>query len=253
MNIVQSLGEYVNKVLDTNGDGRITFGDFVGLFPNYAVAIAIIFIDVVVLAAEYRVWDVGYQMTSDPFKAVGFVLVSAVPFYLGQIFWLYPTANTTQKVISVVMVAASLYTSWVFGTADLSRSYDVSAIVTMVTNLTAGYIVTTLAYVLFDDGIKANRMKKQAQGAAARERDYQKITREVLRELAETQRLQRETEKEFGDSGLVQTQLDRLRGTKQKATPPAYQAPMLTYASEVDAPKNSEAGKPQQPRQNPSN
>ena len=251
MNIVQSLGEYVNKVLDTNGDGRITFGDFVGLFPNYAVAIAIIFIDVVVLAAEYRVWDVGYQMTNDPFKAVGFVLVSAVPFYLGQIFWLYPTANTTQKVISVVMVAASLYTSWVFGTADLSRSYDVSAIVTMVTNLTAGYIVTTLAYVLFDDGIKANRMKKQAQGAAARERDYQKITREVLRELAETQRLQRETEKEFGDSGLVQTQLDRLRGTKQKATPPAYQAPMLTYASEVDAPKNSEAGKPQQPRQNP--
>ena len=71
MNIVQSLGEYVNKVLDTNGDGRITFGDFVGLFPNYAVAIAIIFIDVVVLAAEYRVWDVGYQMTGDPFKAVG--------------------------------------------------------------------------------------------------------------------------------------------------------------------------------------
>jgi len=253
MNIVQSLGEYVNKVLDTNGDGRITFGDFVGLFPNYAVAIAIIFIDVVVLAAEYRVWDVGYQMTSDPFKAVGFVLVSAVPFYLGQIFWLYPTANTVQKAISVVMVAASLYTSWVFGTADLSRSYDVSAIVTMVTNLTAGYIVTTLAYVLFDDGIKANRMKKQAQGAAARERDYQKITREVLRELAETQRLQRETEKEFGDSGLVQTQLDRLRGTKPKVTLPAYQAPMVTYASEVDSPKNSEAGKPQQPRQNPSN
>jgi len=249
MNIVQSLGEYVNKVLDTNGDGRITFGDFVGLFPNYAVAIAIIFIDVVVLAAEYRVWDVGYQMTSDPFKAVGFVLVSAVPFYLGQIFWLYPTANTTQKAISVVMVAASLYTSWVFGTADLSRSYDVSAIVTMVTNLTAGYIVVTLAYVLFDDGIKANRMKKQAQGAAARERDYQKITREVLRELAETQRLQRETEKEFGDSGLVQTQLDRLRGTKQKATPPAYQTPMVTYASEVEGPKAS-AGNDQKPPQN---
>jgi len=248
MNIVQSLGEYVNKVLDTNGDGRITFGDFVGLFPNYAVAIAIIFIDVVVLAAEYRVWDVGYQMTSDPFKAVGFVLVSAVPFYLGQIFWLYPTANTIQKAISVVMVAASLYTSWVFGTADLSRSYDVSAIVTMVTNLTAGYIVTTLAYVLFDDGIKANRMKKQAQGAAARERDYQKITREVLRELAETQRLQRETEKEFGDSGLVQTQLDRLRGTKPKVTPPAYQPQMVTYASEVEGPKAS-AGNDQKPPQ----
>ena len=246
MNIVQSLGEYVNKVLDTNGDGRITFRDFVDLFPSSAVAIAIIFIDVVVLISEYRVWDVGYQMTADPFKAIGFVAVSAVPFYLGQIFWLYPTANSIQKVISVVMVAASLYTSWVFGTADLSRSYDVSAIVSMVTNLTAGYIVITLAYVLWDDGIKANRMKKQAQGAAAREKDYQKITREVLRELAETQRLQRETEKEFGDSGLVQSQLDRLRGTKQKVTPPAYQPQMGAFASEVEAPKAS-AGNDQKP------
>jgi len=250
MNIVQSLGEYVNKVLDTNGDGHITFRDFVDLFPSSAVAIAIVFIDLVVLVSEYRVWDVGYQMTDDPFKAIGFVLVSAVPFYLGQIFWLYPTANSIQKVISVIMVATSLYTSWVFGTADLSRSYDVSAIVSMVTNLTAGYIVITLAYVLWDDGIKANRMKKQAQGAAAREKDYQKITREVLRELAETQRLQKETEREFGDAGLVQAQLDRLRGSKPKNTPPAYQAsPMTVHASEVEAPKDS-AG---QPRQNPPN
>ena len=247
MNIVQNLSDYVNKVLDTNGDGQITFRDFVDLFPSSAVAIAIIFIDVVVLISEYRVWDVGYQMTDDPYKAIGFVVVSAVPFYLGQIFWLYPTANTIQKVISVVMVASSLYTSWVFGTADLSRSYDVKAIVGMVTNLTAGYIVVTLAYVLFDDGIKANRLKKQAQGKAAREKEYQKITREVLRELAETQRLQRETEKEFGDSSLVQSQLDRLRGTKQKPVTPAYQAPMVTYGSEVDAPKEQGQGKPQNP------
>ena len=82
---------------------------------------------------------------------------------------------------------------------------------------------------------------------AAREKDYQKITREVLRELAETQRLQRETEKEFGDSGLVQSQLDRLRGTKQKVAPPAYQPPMVSYASEVvEAPKAS-AGNDQKP------
>ena len=246
MNIVQNLSDYVNKVLDTNGDGHITFRDFVDLFPSSAVAIAIVFIDVVVLISEYRVWDVGNQMTGDPFKAIGFVAVSAVPFYLGQIFWLYPTANTIQKIISVAMVAASLYTSWVFGTADLSRSYDVKAIVGMVTNLTAGYIVITLAYVLFDDGIKANRLKKETQGKAAREKEYQKITREVLRELAETQRLQRETEKEFGDSNLVQSQLDRLRGTKQKPVTPAYQAPMQSYASEVEAPKAS-AGNDQKP------
>jgi len=227
---VQTLGEYVKKVLDTNKDGKISFKDFIDLFPNYAVAIAVIFVDLVVAVAEYRVWDVGYQMTSDPLKAVGFVLISAVPFYLGQIFWLYPVANGLQKAIAVGMVFASLYTSWVFGTADLSQSYDVSGIVAMVTNLTAIYIVVVLGYILFDDSIKAHRMKKQAEGAARQERDYQAITRSVLRDLAETQKLQRETEAEFGDPELVQAQLDRLRGGKKKQEAPIYK-PQLQYAS----------------------
>lgn len=233
MNIMQTLNEYVAKVLDTNKDGKITVKDFIDLFPNHSVAIAFIFVDIVVAAAEYRVWDIGYKMTGDPFKAAGFVLVSAVPFYLGQLFWLYPVANSIQKFIAVAMVGASLYTSWTFGTADLSQSYDVAAIVGLVTDLTAGYIIIVLAYILSDDGIKAHRIKKQAQGAAAREREYQRITREVLRELAETQRLQQETEREFGNPELVQAQLDRLRGAKPtKPQPPQYQ--MKSFAADVE-------------------
>lgn len=92
MNITQTLGEYVNKVLDVNKDGRTDFKDLLGLFPNNAIAIAVLFVDLVVLAAEYRVWDVGYKMTEDPLKAIGFVLVSAVPFTsdksFGFILWL---------------------------------------------------------------------------------------------------------------------------------------------------------------------
>ena len=57
MNVVQSLGEYVNKVLDTNKDGRVSFKDFLDLFPNNSVAIAILFVDLVVGAAEYRDWE----------------------------------------------------------------------------------------------------------------------------------------------------------------------------------------------------
>jgi len=118
-----------------------------------------------------------------------------------------------------------------FGTADLSQSYDVNIIVGMVTNMTAGYIVAVLGYILFDDGIKAHRMKKQAEGAAQREKEYQKIARSVLRELAETQRLQQETEKEFGDADLVKDQLNRLRGTKQVKSQQAYR-PAGAMASE---------------------
>lgn len=234
MNIIQSLGEYVNKVLDTNKDGAVTVKDFIELFPNSAIAIAVIFVDLAVAVAEYRVWDVGYQITEDPYKAFGFVLISAVPFYLGQIFWLYPVANLTQKSIAIGMIVSSLYTSWVFGTADLSQSYDVTAIIGTVTNMTALYIVAVLVYVIFDDGIKAHRLKKQAQGKAAQEAQYQQITRDILRELAKTQQLQKETEKEFGDSALVQAQVDRLRGTKEKKqAPPAYQQPMTANASDT--------------------
>lgn len=225
-NITQTLSEYVNKVLDTNHDGKVNMSDLLGLFPSNAVAIAVIFIDVVVAAAEYRVWDVGLKMTGDPLKAIGFVLVSAVPFYLGQVFWLYPVANSFQKWIAGIMVAASLYTSWVFGTADLSQSFDIAAIISTVTNLTAGYIIIALAYVLLDDGIKAMRLKKQAEGKAKQEKEFQLITRAVLRELAETQKLQNETVKEFGDAEMVQKQLDRVAGRKgeKKQEAPAYQA-----------------------------
>lgn len=233
MNAIQSLGEYVTKVLDTNKDGEINLRDFVDLFPNSSIAIAVIFVDLIVAVAEYRVFDVGFQMTHDPYKAIGFVLVSAIPFYLGQIFWLYPVANMLQKWIAVGMVTSALYTSWVFGTADLSQSYDISAIVYMVTNMTAGYILATLGYILFDDGIKAHRLKKQIEGKAIREKEYQRIARGVLRELAETQRLQRETEQEFGDPELVQKQIDRLRGTKpQKPQVPAY-TPQLSFNQNV--------------------
>lgn len=229
---LQTLSEYVNKVLDANKDGKVTFKDIIDLFPNSAVMIAVIFVDLIVAIAEYRVWDVGNKMTGDPLKALGFVAVSAVPFYLGQIFWLYPVANGLQKWIATLMVGCSLYTSWVFGTADLSQSYDVGAIVSLVMNLTAGYIVIVLLYVLTDDGIKAHRIKKQAEGAAKREREYQHLTRSILRELAETQRLQRETEAEFGDPEMVQAQVDRLRGTKAKKELPTYK-PMMSYAKDV--------------------
>jgi hypothetical protein len=236
-----SLRDYVHAVLDTNKDGKITFRDFLDMFPNHSVAIAVIFIDLIVAVGEYRVWDVGYKMTSDPFKAIGFVLVSAVPFYLGQLFWMYSTANGLQKWIAAGMVASSLYTSWIFGTADLSREYDVDKIVQMVMNMTAGYIVAALVYVVRDDGISAHRMKKQAEGAAKREKEYQEITRQVLRELAETQRLQRETEAEFGDPELVADQLKRLRPKQNNLI-----APARAFAKDVPRPEPTNPTNPPQ-------
>jgi hypothetical protein len=234
MNVMQSLRDYTRSVLDTNKDGQITFKDFIELFPNSAIAIAVVFVDLVVLVAEYRVWDVGYQMTGDTFKAIGFVLVSAVPFYLGQVFWLYPVANWVQKWIAAGMVVSSLYTSWIFGTADLSKTYDIASIVATVTNMTAGYIVVVLAYILFDDGIKAYRIKKQVEGAARQEREYQILTRQTLRELAKTKALHQEIVDEFGDADLVDEQANRVRGKKhQNQQPQQFRPAMTAHAQDV--------------------
>lgn len=236
--VMSALGEYVRGVLDTNGDGAVTFKDILGLFPSNAVAIAVLFLDIVVAVAEYRVWDFGLQLTGDPIKAAGFVILSAVPFYLGQVFWLYPRANWIQVVIAIGMTGGAIYTSWLFGTADLTMNYDKGAIFQMVTNLTVGYIIVVLLYIISDNGIKANRLKAQSKAAAQQEAEYQEITRFVLGELKKTMDLQKETEGEFS-ADAVAVQLERLRGRNKGLSkivkPQAPQQPrQASYASQVE-------------------
>jgi len=73
-NIFKTLGAYVTEVLDNDKDGAVSFEEVLGIFPNSAVAIAFVVVDLLVLVAEYRVWDVGMTITSgDPYKALGFV------------------------------------------------------------------------------------------------------------------------------------------------------------------------------------
>jgi len=213
-NPVNSFVNYARKVLDTDRNGVINFKDYIALFPNSAVAIAVMFVDLLVLVAEYRVWDVGYAITGDTYKAVGFVLVSAVPFYLGQLFWLYPRANTLQRAIGAGFVLGGLATSAAFGLADLTLAYEVNQIVSIVIYMTLAYIGSALLYVLKDNTIKANRLKAEMRGKAEEERHYQKTLRDVLADLRETQRLEKELAAEFGED-VVSERLSALRGSQK--------------------------------------
>jgi len=205
--------EYARSVLDTDGNGTVNLKDLFALFPNSAVAIAVIFVDLFALVAEYRVWDVGIKISGDPVKAIGFVLVSAVPFYLGQVFWLYPQANTYQKWIGGAFVTGGLFASAVFGLADLSLAYDVSMIVQTVVYATVCYIVAAMMYVVFDNTIKAKRLQARMRGRANEERAYQISLRSVLTDLRETQRLEKELADEFGED-VVQERMGVFRGKK---------------------------------------
>lgn len=234
--VFETLGDYMRQVFDTDNDGIVSFKEVFSIFPNMAVPIAIVFVDILVLAAEYRVWDFGMYVTGDPIKAAGFVLVSAVPFLLGQIFWLYPRATWLQKGIAIGFVGMSLYTSAEFGLADLTAEYNTNEIFTFLVQLTAGYIVGTLVYIVFDPTIKANRMKRKAQDAAVAEKEKQAIARSILTDLKATLDTKRILEDEFGTDEVAKA-LSALSGRKMESKPARSVQPirpMQTFASKVE-------------------
>lgn len=235
----KSLGDYAREVLDVNGDGKITVQDVIALFPSKAVMIAVLFVDLAVGIAEYRVFDVGWQITHDYLKALGFVLVSAVPFYLGQLFWLYPKANFLQRCIGILFAAGGLYASAEFGLADLSTQYDVDGIIKIVIYAGLTYIILALCYVLLDDEIKAHRAIAQMKGKTEKETKYQSLLREVMTEIQKTKKQEDELLADFNEPSsqlIIKEALAKLRGQNK-----------IQYAAEDEQLKLKDKANPQKP------
>ncbi|HEY6019638.1 MAG TPA: EF-hand domain-containing protein [Candidatus Paceibacterota bacterium] len=211
-----SLGDYMNEIFDLNHDGKVTFKEFLSvLIPSYAVGIALLVVDLLAAVAEYRVWDVGMTITGgDVYKALGFVLVSALPFYLGQVLWLYPRATGWQQAISVSMVVVALLTSAQFGLADLSQTYDVSKIISLVVWLTFGYICALLVYVLIDKHIRLYRKKIQAQSTASFQKEINAVGRSIMADLRSSLQEEQALRLEFG-SDAVDKHLNIFRENKK--------------------------------------
>lgn len=249
MNSNFNLGQYVRDVFDLNRDGRVTFKEFFAtLIPNYAVAIAFIVVDLLMAVAEYRVWDVGMTITGDAYKAMGFVLVSALPFYLAQILWLYPRANGWQQAIAVVMGGTALVTSAQFGLADLSLSYDVDRIVSQVIWLGGGYIVALLVYIVIDKNIRLMRAKIKAREQANFQGELNKSMRSILADLREGLKEEAALRREFGDLA-VDSHLQMMRGMASKDNStfkPAAQFDVPRDNNHHSQPK-AEVGNPTQP------
>jgi hypothetical protein len=244
--VIETLNEYMVKVFDKNKDGVVTFKELMAVFPSYAVGMAILFVDLLVLVAEYRVWDFGYTVTGDGLKAIGFVLVSAVPFYLGQVFWLYPRATMIQKGIALAFISMSLYTSYQFGAADLTKKYDVNSIFNFMLELFVGYVVFTLIYIVVDPTIKKNRAVINAKDNAKFEEELQVAARLVLASLKKTMETQAGIAKDFGNDETI-TALNLVRGKqpeKAKQQPPQ---PVRQFAETVDAANPTPAGSQNQP------
>ena len=212
------LGDYMREVFDADGNGQVDVKEILHKVSHSAPILAILVVDILVLAAEFRVWDIAITMTHSWLKAIGFVLISAVPFYLGQVLWIYPRGTWFQKLIAIGILVGGLTSSAVFGRADLflgiDLQMDTAYLMNLVIGLTVSYIVALLFYVVFDPSVKAWRMKINANANAKQQREFLEITRKVMADMAITQRFQKEIEDQFGDPKAVRDQMKRLKGEK---------------------------------------
>lgn len=168
-----NIKQWYDRVFGNN-DGKFDVRDL----PNYAVLIVGLVVDIVMLFAEYRVWQVGYHLTANWMLALGFVVVSSLPFYLGQIAYLYNRANGKQQFIAVSMVGMGLLVSAYYGFADYiiatnttlsiwqgaNIPLDVQTLSALAVSATVALIVGGLLYVLVDDDIANTIRAKRIEG-----------------------------------------------------------------------------------------
>lgn len=190
MKLIDEVEKFYDRVFGNN-DGKFNIKDL----PNGAPAIVAGVVDVVMLVAEYRVFSAGLTLTHNPFLAIGFLAVSSIPFYLGQIAFLYNQANWMQKIISVLLVLMGLVVSGYFGFSDLLLGTVVNTGVATINPVdpstlygvaiagTILLILGGLSFGLVDDTIamnlKASRIKARANVAKAE----MKIKADLLSEM----------------------------------------------------------------------
>jgi len=242
MNPLESLNEYMNKVFDTNGDGSVTVKEIFYRLSHSAPALALLVVDLLVIAAEIRVWDIGMEMTGSGWKAIGFVLVSAVPFYLAQILWIYPRGNIWQKAIGLLVGLGGLSSSAIFGRADLLFGYDLQMdtpyLLGLVITLTVAYVIALLVFVVIDPTIRAWFIKIQTEARVKQQQEYLALVRSSMLALQKTKKLQKDIEDEFDDPTAVQSMLDRYNGKKQP------KQMTVAYAKDAEAEKLQEKNPP---------
>ena len=185
-----NIKQLYDKVFGNN-DGKFTVADL----PNKSIMIVGGVVDLLVLFGEYRVYMVGYELTHNAMLALGFVAVSSLPFYLGQLAWLYNRANKWQQAISISMVVMGLGVSAYYGFADylvansiqltnkLTLSMDVNTLFGVAIGGAVLLIVSGLFYIVIDDDM-ANKVKaNRIAGRVALAKHEAEMKRELLKEL----------------------------------------------------------------------
>ena len=198
---VNGLAKWIDENFG-NRDGKLTLRD---IFKD-APTIALIIIDIVMLVAEYRVFMVGLALTNDTILAVGFILISSLPFYLGQIAFVYNDANIKQQWIASGLILMGLAVSGYYGLAEYllqagliineQTVYEVAIMATI------ALIVMGLIYALVDDKISATRRLNRLDRMSKDKLREMNMREELLEKAAKLQAREDALRERYGVSAV---------------------------------------------------
>lgn len=205
-----NLGKWFDKNFG-DGNGEFSIKDF---FKD-APAIAMIVGDLVMFVAEFRVFQTGMYLTNNNwFLSLGFVLVSSLPFYVGQILFMYNYANTLQMLISIAFIVSGLLVSGYYGLRDFMLSaglpVDANSAFWLAIVMTVSIIGSLILFATIDDKVRQKRRLNRLKAEANIKKREMDIQRELLAEyndLAEeenrlSERYGRDVVEKFGSAKL---------------------------------------------------
>ncbi len=143
--------------------------DWIEDLTEYAPVLLAIFSNAAVIFADYRAFDVMYQMTGIWWKALSASLACAIPFILWEIAWQYSHVAKSWRTTSLLMAGVAFATSIILGIADYVgfTSDYADLLLGGVVVLTALHTVVGLLYFYNDPRVarkrKASKMMSQMQ------------------------------------------------------------------------------------------
>jgi len=142
-----------------------------------------VFANIVVIFADYRAYDVVYQLTGVWWKALSASLACAIPFILWEIGWQYNHTTDNWRAASLLMAGVAFATSVFLGVADyLEFTGDwTDTLLGGVVVLTGVHTVMAFLYYYNDPDVARRRYKAQTYGKMK----DQKLNAEIAKQLLE--------------------------------------------------------------------
>jgi len=191
---------------------------------NNIPVIMAFFANFIVIVADYRAYDVVYQLSGSWWKALSASLACAVPFVLWEIGWQYNSTTDGWRRVSLGMAGLAFVTSIFLGVADYLGFSGAWADVLLggVVILTGLHTVVFLLDFYNDPDVAMRRHQKQAQASMVNQEINTKLAEQLLASGSNLLATINELEKKY-DPEDVEAVLNIIQG-KKKSKPSEHRS-----------------------------